>query len=147
MKTSILSLILIVSTFAVQNTFAQATQRVRPDFQHGDIVVSTTGRIEGELGISNQANAENVIGVYNASTTYKNTPEIYLSGIAYIRFDHSNGAVVRGDYITSSSLSGKGMKATESGMVVGVALESSTPTTELVKILVQPSWVKQTIQN
>lgn len=146
MKAFFLAQCLIICSLLSQQVHAQ-TQRVRPSFQHGDIVASTTGRIEGDHQMANQSNAENMIGVFNTSSTYKTTPEIYTSGIAYVKFDASNGAVVPGDYITASSQNGKGMKATQSGMVIGVALEPSTPTSELIKIRVQPVWVQQTAAN
>ena len=140
MKTFTFSVILFVSAFTGQNVLGQATQRVRPDFQHGDIVTSNTGRMDGELGIASEANSDNLVGVYNESTQISNIPNILISGIAYVKFDHSNGEVLRGDFIASSNAQGKGMKTNSAGMIIGVALESSTPSTSLLKILVQPSW-------
>jgi hypothetical protein len=47
-----------------------------------------------------------------------------LAGIVLVRVTNANGAIEIGDYITSSNISGVGMKATESGYVVGKALRS-----------------------
>lgn len=142
MKTFIRTTALVLITMFAQHTFAQATQRVKVDFQNGDIVASNTGRLDGEFSKTTEAGSDFIVGVYNTSTEVKNVPAILSSGIAYVKFDHSNGEVVKGDLITSSKVSGKGMKANASGMMVGVALESSTSDTELLKILVQPAWVK-----
>jgi len=139
--------VFIASTLITQNAFAQSSQRVRPDFQHGDIVTSNTGRMDGNLAIVSEANSDNIVGIYNESTQSSNLPNILISGIAYMKFDHANGEVVRGDLITSSSASGKGMKANVSGMTIGVALEASSPGMELLKIAVQPAWRSTTIEN
>lgn len=47
---------------------------------------------------------------------------VIRSGIAQINVTTLNGTISYGDYITSSTISGKGQKATESGYVVGLAL-------------------------
>ena len=49
----------------------------------------------------------------------------FSDGIAHVRYNLQNGPIQKGDYITISSEAGVGMKATESGFTVGVALESS----------------------
>lgn len=47
------------------------------------------------------------------------------SGIVKANVSLSNGQIKKGDYITSSTLPGLGMKATLSGNVIGIALEDS----------------------
>ncbi len=51
---------------------------------------------------------------------------IARSGITKVNVSLSNGQIKKGDYITSSTLPGIGMKATLSGNVIGIALEDST---------------------
>lgn len=47
---------------------------------------------------------------------------IVRSGITEVNVTTLNGAIKTGDYITSSSIAGKGQKALESGYVLGIAL-------------------------
>lgn len=48
------------------------------------------------------------------------------SGIAMVNVTLSNGPIKAGDYITSTTIPGLGMKATLSGNVIGIALNNST---------------------
>jgi hypothetical protein len=47
---------------------------------------------------------------------------VVVSGVATVKVSGENGAIAEGDYITTSSVSGIGMKATEPGYVLGIAL-------------------------
>jgi hypothetical protein len=47
-----------------------------------------------------------------------------LAGIVSVKATNANGAIEIGDYITSSNISGVGMRATESGYVIGKALQA-----------------------
>ena len=49
---------------------------------------------------------------------------VIRSGLAEVNITTLNGPIKYGDYITSSSIKGKGQKATESGYVLGIALGS-----------------------
>lgn len=138
MKNIICSSIFLL--FLVQASYAQ-TERKHVDFEPGDLVVSTTGRLaDGELDKAAEPYAENIVGVFTEGAGMSKMPGILQNGIAYIKFDPSNGEVKVGDYITSSSKTGYGMKATKPGVVVGVALETSG--TGLLKIRIQPGWMK-----
>lgn len=57
--------------------------------------------------------------VYRSETQGK---PVIRSGISEVNITTVNGAVKYGDYITTSTMSGKGQKATESGYVLGIAL-------------------------
>lgn len=46
------------------------------------------------------------------------------SGVALVNVTTLNGPIKYGDYITSSTIAGKGQKATESGYVLGIAMAS-----------------------
>jgi hypothetical protein len=105
---------------------------------------SNDGLLAGEIvalagGLSvdraNTGNAEVVLGVVStdpgltlgADDTSLRAGErpypIALSGRVPIRLSTENGPIRKGDQITLSSLPGIGMKATGTGLVVGVALE------------------------
>lgn len=59
--------------------------------------------------------------VYHSETKGK---PVLRSGIAQVNVTTLNGPLKYGDYITSSSIQGKGQKASESGYVIGIALAS-----------------------
>lgn len=75
------------------------------------------------------------------------------SGTTRVNVNLTNGEIKAGDYITSSTIPGSGMKATEAGMVVGTALQGFTindakscpvPNNNqlcgTIRILVNPMW-------
>lgn len=122
----------------------EPTKRVHAAFEPGDLVTSNTARIsDGELSKASEAYSPLVVGVYSEKTATSLMPAILVDGIAYIKFDPSNGHVKMGDYVTSGSKPGYSIKATQSGYVVGVVLEDSNDNTSLLKIRIQPTWVKQ----
>lgn len=139
--------VLIISSLLLCFHLLQAqepTKRNHVKFEAGDLVSSNTARLsDGELSKATGPYSPYVVGVYNERTETSNMPAILYDGIAYVKFDASNGTIAPGDYITSSSKQGHGMKATQSGYVIGVALEPADAATRLVKIRVQPTWVKQ----
>lgn len=141
MKNIIVIAILMLSFQLVQGQ--EPTKKKHVAFEQGDLVMSNTARLsDGELDKANEAYSPLVVGVYNDKTANSLMPAILVDGIAYIKYDPSNGSVAVGDYITSSTKPGYSMKATKTGYIVGVVLESSNGS-GLVKIRIQPMWVKQ----
>jgi hypothetical protein len=69
---------------------------------------------------------------------------IITDNTAHVRYNLQNGPIQKGDYITISNEPGVGMKATESGFTVGVALENSDATEKpgLLKIRVMVRYEK-----
>jgi uncharacterized membrane protein (DUF441 family) len=59
-----------------------------------------------------------------------------LSGRVPVKVSNLNGAIKPGDYITTSSISGVGMKATDPGFVIGKALTALTESTEQGEVIV-----------
>ena len=55
---------------------------------------------------------------------YGNPIAIALSGRVPVKVSTENGAIVAGDYLTSSSITGVAMKATKAGPIIGLAMES-----------------------
>jgi hypothetical protein len=81
--------------------------------------------------------------------TIKHNPALLKKAVitdnsAFVRYNLNNGPIQKGDYITISNEPGVGMKATESGFTVGVALENSydTEKTGLLKIRVMVRYEK-----
>jgi len=96
-----------------------------PEAKVGDIISNTR---EG-LFRSNISYDENIMGVvgetpilvFGKPTT--TTLPIVFSGETLVKVSNINGEIKKRDFITSSNLAGVGQKATESGFVVGKAME------------------------
>jgi hypothetical protein len=92
----------------------------------GSIISFTTGKYV----LAFKAYDENIFGVVTdasvASIEDLNLEKYQLvvnSGETQVLVSNKNGEIKKGDFITSSDSSGVGMKATQSGQVIGVALE------------------------
>lgn len=90
----------------------------------GDILVVT----EGGLQRSSRSFDNKIFGILQTNSLLiyqekenKRKPVI-RTGIAQVNVTTLNGLIKYGDYITSSSVAGKGQKASESGYVLGIAL-------------------------
>ena len=106
----------------------------------GDIVV--VGTKERKVKKSERQYQSQVIGIVSGSPavlfegaelkigskpdrfTKGSKPPIALVGRVPVRVSLENGSIKIGDYLTTSSVSGVAMKATEIGPIIGVALES-----------------------
>lgn len=94
------------------------------DVVDGDILSnSASGFVRAKVPYDNS-----VFGVYSEKPVLvfrladETAKPIVRSGVTTVNVVIDNGAIKKGDYITSSSKPGKGMKATQSGYVLGVAL-------------------------
>lgn len=94
------------------------------DALEGDILTATDqGLVRTNKGFDNK-----MFGVLQTQPilVYRNNDikgkPVVRSGIATVNITTLNGPIKYGDYITSSSLAGKGQKASESGYVLGIAL-------------------------
>lgn len=91
----------------------------------GDIVSSTP---EGIIR-SKTPYDKNIVGVVGEKPIMvfgkksEDTLPIIFLGEGLVRVSNKNGAIKKGDFITSSDIPGVGQKATQSGMVIGRALE------------------------
>ncbi|MDP2696132.1 MAG: hypothetical protein Q8O87_02665, partial [bacterium] len=68
---------------------------------------------------------------------------ITLVGRVPVKISTENGPIAIGDLLTSSSVSGVAMKATEPGRVIGMALEGydlNTTNTDRIMVFVNPHW-------
>ncbi|MBI2017774.1 hypothetical protein HYS92_01865 [Candidatus Daviesbacteria bacterium] len=106
----------ITSTYTISDTEAVS----------GDILtVTENGLVRSELSFDNKMFGvldEKPILVYRDFE--KEGKPVIRDGIAQVNVTTLNGSIKTGDYITSSSIKGKGAKASESGYVLGVALEN-----------------------
>jgi hypothetical protein len=127
-------------------------------FQQGSILASAGSWYT----LATQANVDRVNCVFNSGPEVlelskhgeipqgiKMIPEnfnesLITNNVAYVRYSGQNGPVKTGDYITVSSNPGVGMKSTEDGFTIGVALENSNQTEKegLLKIRVMVRYEK-----
>jgi hypothetical protein len=117
-------------------------------FSNGTIVSSENATLRAQPKMTNKPYDELMFGIYYENNSVPNGPVIRTnpfvsSGVTYVKYNSENGQIKKGDLITSSSTPGEGMKATQSGMVIGIALEDATGTTGLVKVRILLQYVKQ----
>jgi hypothetical protein len=126
------------------NVFSQDdSRRVTEKLEHGAILSSSTGRFfDGKVSSSNKEYDELMFAVYNSNGGNLKEGTFLQSAAGEVKFSSANGNVQKGDYITSSSLSGTGMKALHPGMIIGIALEDSSNDTKLLRISICPHWAK-----
>lgn len=63
-------------------------------------------------------------------------PPVTLAGRVQVKATNENGSIQPGDYLTSSSVPGVAMKATEPGPTIGIALESFNGATGTILVFV-----------
>ena len=81
--------------------------------------------IQYNVEACNQVYAKNVLGAYAGKYQDKpNLHQVYVLGDGHVLVNGESGNIKTGDPITTSSTPGIGMKATSSGMVIGIAQEN-----------------------
>lgn len=113
--------------FASSYDFAVSVPILDPNVEEGSIV----SYVDGEYILSIEAYDNNMFGLVSGN------PALYLEdqnlesyvlvgskGEMDVRVSTKNGAINRGDYLTSSEIPGVAQKADKSGRVLGIALES-----------------------
>ncbi len=104
------------------------------DIRRGMIVTNAGNRIT----ISNQEYDPNMFGVVTDKPAISlgqkdvdsQTYPVATSGKVPVLVTKTNGLIEKGDYITSSTRRGYGMKVTEPGRVLGIALEDMSDTSD-----------------
>lgn len=94
-----------------------------------DSLVSLKDNSADAVVAANHTNADNLLGVIvsadssslSLTNNLSNQVQVATSGTLHVLVSDINGAVVRGDFITASPISGVGMKATDNARIVGVA--------------------------
>jgi len=116
------------------------------------IIIDDVGKCSKNkpLKLSNSSYNDLLIGVYKEIDVtvidlegkhIKKTHTVAKSGIAEVLYSSENGTINKGDLITSSSETGVAMKATKSGMILGIALEDTNAENGLVKIRILIQYV------
>jgi hypothetical protein len=110
--------------------------------EKGDIISFVNGKRD-LYSVSTKTNDKNIIGVYSSNPTVTlNNPNsgvpIALQGRVPVNVTRE--PFKKGDYLTSSNVPGKAMKATTSSFVIGRALEDYNADKKQVICLVNSGW-------
>jgi hypothetical protein len=139
-------LLLVFNTGMAQ----QNDNKVDSLFSNGTIVSSENGTKMAKLQMANKPYDDYIVGVYYKNNNKTGTNDAMVkfnpvssAGITYVKYNSENDTIKKGDLITSSSEPGVGMKATKSGLVLGIALEDASALSGLIKIRVLIQYVKQ----
>ena len=96
--------------------------------EEGDIIRFA----DGQYSVSNQEYDSAIYGVIDSEapivvggTGGRKEFPVLSSGIALVKVSSKNGRIMAGDKVTSSSVSGAGMKALQEGSTIGVALRDA----------------------
>ncbi len=127
---------------------------VEDGVSYGDIVavgsqnvVTKDGKTIKKLVKSTSTYQTNIVGIvsnnygdftsagYNINTSDNPMP-VALNGRVPVKVSPTSQAINPGDFVTTSSDSGRAMKATQSGYVIGKALEAWTPNTNQDTVMV-----------
>ena len=110
----------------------------------GDVVVFSDENIHVKR--STQKNEKSIAGIVSTRPGFlagENTPGSYpiaLAGRVPTNVNNENGAIAVGDPLTTSSVSGAAMKATEAGPIVGYALEPFDGTEGSITVFVSAGY-------
>ncbi len=111
--------------------------------QDGDILIYTDkGLMRANSSFSTAmfgVKEENPLVIIQLSEN--DTQAVVKSGIAQVNVVNTNGFIKKGDYITSSSVAGKGQKANSSGYMLGVALADSSAGNDRIPVALDIKYV------
>jgi len=118
-------------------------------FEKGTIVKSSSGNCKFDFSYLEKCNVPydlEMLGVIKDSLDYSN-PRIFPipivnEGVSLVKYNSSNGIIKKGDPVTSSSIPGEAMKATESGVILGIALEDAHASKGLIKVRLMIQYLK-----
>lgn len=118
-------------------------------FENGTVLISDIGTFRGRnFEMSNEEYSPYLLGVfYDENPEILDDPRKYkvpvkTAGMTYVKFSNINGDIKRGDPVTSSSIPGVAMKAIDSGMILGVAIEDTEGSSGLVKIRIMVQYIR-----
>lgn len=126
--------------------FAVSLDGILEDVEKGDIIDA----IDGGYVKSSEPYSTEIYGVITDTPSVGienlDNPDAKYSvtnGIAEVKVVAQNGEIAEGDPITTSSIPGVGMKATERGMILGYALEkySDAENIGLIRLSVGPEYL------
>jgi hypothetical protein len=135
--------ILSILTFCFSVISYSQEKKNRVQFEAGEILASKEKMMfDDDYTQSLEPYQNSIIGVATGNKNpMKKSDLIVRGGITMVKITNENGEIKKGDFITTSSTKGAGMKALKSGMMIGVALEDSKDGLVKAKVLIQ--YIKQ----
>lgn len=130
-KNFLISFLIIFILFS-ENIFAQILPSIAKNLEIADTDIKIGDIIsQSEQGLikSRVAYDQNMVGVVGESPILvfgkgtTTTLPVITFGEAKVRVSNQNGEIKKGDFITSSQIPGLGQKATQSGWILGKAME------------------------
>lgn len=161
MKNRLLPIILLLAAsffiphVAAQSSFTVATSvEIQGENIKKGMIVTNDGRNVTLTNVSYDPNMFGIVAESPAITLGKKDEAmsypIATSGNVPVLVSNANGSIRRGDYITSSSVPGIGMRATVPGRAIGVALQNpvnSSADYNLVMISLNSEYLSATALN
>ena len=122
----------VLSEVAAASDVAEIYPTFSTSLDSGDIVTQDPLLLNG-IKLSTSANDSKTVGVVSTkpaqivggATTGQNGVPVALAGRVPVKVTTLNGNIASGSAITTSHLSGTGMKQTQSGTIIGRALEAT----------------------
>lgn len=112
--------------------------------EEGDIISFKGGKYQlandpFDMSMFGVATSFSVISITDSSLNAESPTQLVSFGESLVKVSSANGPIKKGDFITSSSKPGIGVKADKTGYVIGMALEDydNSDTNAVGKILVQ----------
>ena len=141
MKNTLVIILLFV--FCQSICHAQG-ERKRKFYDKGTVLRSPAGFYDDETYVaSTNPNDNLLIGVATGNhNPRKKSDFVCTGGVSEVKYNYENGSIQEGDLVTSSSTTGEAMKATQSGIILGIALENTDSPSGLVKVRVLIQYVK-----
>ncbi len=108
-----------------------------PNIENGDILRNA----ENGIALTTLPYDNKIFGVYqqNPLIVFRNVDgsgsPVLRNGNTTINVTNINGPIKNGDFITTSPIPGKGQKATQSGYIIGVAVEDFDPEVKTDQVL------------
>jgi len=125
-----LPLLLVIKSYALETNTAYSLQLEENKGNPGDIVTYK----DGLYSLSAEKYDTQMFGVIveSPTTSFEDTnlsdyKLVSSFGELVVNVSNRDGEIKEGDYITSSDIPGVGVRANESGQVLGIALESYSP--------------------
>ena len=147
-----LSVFVFICLFTVNDILAQNTEEkavaTNYTFDNGSIVTSEEGTIRGNLNLSQASYDNRIVGVFisdgtQSSNVNRKRIPVKNEGVCNVKFNSENGPIRKGDPVTSSSTPGVAMKATQSGIILGIAVEDAIGSNGTLKVRVLIQYLKQ----
>ncbi|MFN8278412.1 MAG: hypothetical protein U0T84_13090 [Chitinophagales bacterium] len=129
MKKYIIALLMCAG--AITSWAQGESRKMLNDFQTGDIVASTTARLDGQFYKPSTAGDMNIIGVFGEMNSPRIDRVMITSGVAQVK---TAEPLRKGDWVTTNA-KGEAVKAT-SGMMLGVVLEDAAAGTAKIRIMI-----------